>query len=360
MLKTSVPIMITSRIFGLLVYCLLHQGCETSNTYHTSTIQTSLLPKGERKLIEGVSFVAPPRPFKDNPFVPLKELGANWISVIPYGFCSIEKPLVRYSTNKQWWGERMEGIGETIKMAHNNGFKVMLKPQVYFHNGWPGSMEYKTEEDWVKWEESYEMFIIPFARIADSLHTEMFCVGTEFVKSSDQRSKFWIKLIEEVRKVFHGKITYAANWNEYEHIKFWDKLDMIGINAYFPLVNASEPSVKSLKKSWDTSKSQMTLFTKKYNMPILFTEYGYLSVDRCAYNNWELEGKIEECKVNQQAQADALEALYSSFYNEKWWAGGFLWKWFPEMQGHEAYPERDYTPQGKKAEEVVKKWFHTQ
>ncbi|HMG15380.1 MAG TPA: hypothetical protein VK590_08045 [Saprospiraceae bacterium] len=349
------------RILGLLVYCFLYHACETTNTNHTLTIQSPQVEAANTiKPIQGVSFVAPPRPFRDNPFTPLKEIGADWISVIPYGFCSTDKPIVRYSGKKQWWGERVEGICETIKLAHANNFKVMLKPQVFYHDGWPGSMEFKTEEDWLKWESSYEQFIIPFARIADSLNTEMFCIGTEFDKSTQQRNKFWIKLIEDIRIVYKGKITYAANWNEYEHIRFWDKLDFIGINAYFPLVNKTEPSIKNLLKSWDSSKGKMAQFSSQYNKQILFTEYGYLSVDRCAFNNWELEGRIEECKINQQAQANALEALYSSFYSESWWGGGFLWKWFPEMQGHEGYLERDYTPQGKKAELIVKKWFHSQ
>lgn len=359
-MKTGISILSSIRILSFLISSLTILACETSKTNHQSVIQTANTSISNFKRINGVSFVAPPRPFSDNPFIPLQIIGADWISVIPYGFCSSEKPIVRYSGKKQWWGERIEGVSETIKMAHDNGFKVMLKPQVFFHDGWPGSLDFKTKEEWVKWEQSYIDFIIPFAKIADSLNAEMLCIGTEFAKSTDKRSDFWVQLIIEIRKIYKGKLTYAANWNEFDHIQFWDKLDFIGINAYYPLINEKEPKVKILEKSWDKYKNQMAQFSNRYNKSIIFTEYGYLSVDRCGYNNWELEGTIDECKVNQQAQADALEALYNTFYKEAWWAGGFLWKWFPEMQGHEGYPEKDYTPQGKKAELVVKKWFHSQ
>ncbi len=90
--------------------------------------------------------------------------------------------------------------------------------------------------------------------------------------------------------------------------------------------------------------------------PILFTEYGYLSVDGCAWKGWEVESKVNQMPINQQAQANAIGALWNTFSQEPWWAGGFLWKWFPEMQGHEGYPERDYTPQGKIAQDTLKYW----
>ena len=70
-----------------------------------------------------------------------------------------------------------------------------------------------------------------------------------------------------------------------------------------------------------------------------------------------MEKEVHKRSINQQAQANAIEALFESFWNESFWAGGFLWKWFPDMQGHEGYPEKDYTPQGKIAEETIKNWY---
>ncbi|MCB9332001.1 MAG: hypothetical protein H6574_13045 [Lewinellaceae bacterium] len=61
--------------------------------------------------------------------------------------------------------------------------------------------------------------------------------------------------------------------------------------------------------------------------------------------------------INEQAQANCLEALLSTMQAEPWWAGGFLWKWFPNGRGHEGYPERDYTPQGKVGEAVLRRWY---
>ena len=93
------------------------------------------------------------------------------------------------------------------------------------------------------------------------------------------------------------------------------------------------------------------------NKPVLFTEYGYLSVDGCCGKTWELEDKIKACEVNEDCQANAIEGILSTFANEDWWAGGFLWKWFPNGHGHEGYPLKDYTPQGKSALKTLKRYY---
>ena len=86
----------------------------------------------------------------------------------------------------------------------------------------------------------------------------------------------------------------------------------------------------------------------------------FASIDQCAWQSWELERRVRQTPVNQQAQANALVALYAAWWDELWWAGSFLWKWYTDENGHEGYPERDYTPQGKQAQAVIQRWFTRQ
>ena len=95
----------------------------------------------------------------------------------------------------------------------------------------------------------------------------------------------------------------------------------------------------------------------RINKKISFTEYGYVSIDESAVKGWEIEKQIEQYAITQQTQANAYEAMYESLWNKKWGAGGFLWKWFPNGEGHEGYIEKDYTPQGKQAEQIIQKWY---
>lgn len=323
-----------------------------------TAVEIALEPLHGTNKINGLTFVAPPRPFSENPMPPITSIGANWIAVIPYAFTRQGVPDVRYSENgKQWWGERPVGIRESVRLAHEAGIKVMLKPQVWVPRGWTGNLNFPTDSSWTLWENGYERYILRFAALADSIGAEMFCIGTEFRISIERRPQFWTALIQKIKAVYHGKLTYSSNWDDWDKVPFWSELDYIGLGGYFPLVDADLPTVDALKKAWKPINHRLQAFSKQHNKPILFTEWGYLSVDGCGWRNWELEKKIKMCNINHQAQANCMEAMLATFHQEPWWAGSFLWKWFPNMHGHEGYPERDYTPQGKIAEETLKKWY---
>ncbi len=307
--------------------------------------------------MKGLSFVAPPDAFAANPMLSIQQLGADWIAVIPYAYTKVGEPHVHYDSHWQWWGERPEGARKSIELAKEAGIKVMLKPQVYIPGSWPGDLDFDSDQAWESWEKDYESYIMAFAKMANELDVELFCIGTEFKISERKRTAFWRKLIRKIRNDYCGELTYATNWDHYQQTPFWDDLDYIGVNAYFPLSDEKTPSVKQLIKAWQPTKKKMQTFAKAKNRPILFTEYGYLSVDACASKTWELEKKVKSLTINEQAQANAIQALFEVFWPEPFWAGGFLWKWFPNGKGHEGYPERDYTPQGKAGERVLKKWF---
>ena len=318
--------------------------------------QDGELPSSDWEVMNGLTLVAPPRPFEVNPMPRIKTVGADWIAVVPYGFTPMGDPEVHFNSSRQWWGERPKGIRETIKLAKAAGLRVMLKPQVWSHSWWTGDYHFETSTEWERWEQSYTDYILHFATMADSLDVELFCVGTEFKNSVKLRPQYWSSLIKRVRNIYSGPLTYAANWDNYQQIPFWYHLDIVGINAYFPLLQEKTPSVQAICKAWKPHIKEIRDFYGKVSKPIAFTEYGYLSVDGCTYNTWELEANINQLAINEEAQANALNALHQMWRKEKYWIGGFLWKWFPNMRGHEGYPDKDYTPQGKMGEKTLAKW----
>lgn len=308
--------------------------------------------------IAGMTMVAPPRPFETDPMIALKKINTEWVALVPYAFIGSGDANVRFGSDRQWWGERKEGIIESIKFAKKNDLKVMIKPQIWMRGTWIGEMDFDTEEEWLLWEKSYEDYIMSFVDIAIEYNIEMICVGTEFKIASIKRETYWRELISKMRSRYDGLITYSSNWDSYKNIPFWDALDFIGISAYFPLTDASTPNVYYLRYKWSSVKKKLKNFSNRKKKPILFTEYGYLSVDGCANRTWELEKNRRNIPANEKAQANALEALYSTFWEEEWWAGGFLWKWYPNGRAQEGRREKDYTPQGKLAEKTISKWYN--
>lgn len=107
--------------------------------------------------------------------------------------------------------------------------------------------------------------------------------------------RHWRELIAEMRKVYSGRLTYAANFDQYKEVGFWDALDLIGINAYFPLRtlkdrDATGPELYDvLLESWRTILGRYVAFREEINLgskPALFTEIGYTRRRRATLAPW--------------------------------------------------------------------------
>lgn len=301
------------------------------------------------KKICGFNLESPPMEIGKKELAPLIGINSDWVAVVPYGYTPKGSSKVYYDSPFQWWGERPEGVREIIAAAKSLNRKVMLKPQVWIPGNWVGDFY---PEDRKTWEESMREFVMEHAYMAEDLGVELFCLATEYKSLATEHPDFFEVLIDSVRSVYSGKLTYAANWDEYELITFWDKLDYIGVNAYFPLSASAVPPEEELSKAWEVVLRDLESVSNANGLPILFTEFGYRSVEGAAGRQWELDEK----PFNEESQAKAFTAFFDHAWKAPWCAGGFVWKWrFFENAGGQG--DRSYTPQGKKALEVIKKAY---
>ena len=111
--------------------------------------------------------------------------------------------------------------------------------------------------------------------------------------------RFWLELIDEVRAVYGGEVTYAANFDQYEMVTFWGPLDAIAVNAYFPLRKQYQPGVTHdelypvFEARWEAilrSIRQLSLDNGWGEKPILFTELGYLYRANSTIEPWNATG----------------------------------------------------------------------
>ncbi|MTI39505.1 glycoside hydrolase family 113 [Fulvivirga lutimaris] len=306
--------------------------------------------------INGVSFVAPRNEISADVLMPLQKINTGWMAVIPYAFTRPEEGKVHFNHTRQHWGESIYGAAKTIEMARAMNIKSMVKPHVWVRGqGWAGDFELENEEKWDAFEDSYTDYILAYAKMADSVNAELFCIGTEFRKAVMQRPAYWEGLIKKVRQVYKGKVTYAANWDNFENVTFWNQLDYIGVDAYFPISEEKTPSRNQLIESWTENKKQLQKLSKQYDKPVLFTEFGFQSVDFTADGHWKYDQ--DTLAVNHQAQANAFDATFDAFWKEDWFAGGFVWKWHSNHGTIGGIECKEFTPQNKQAEGVIKEWF---
>ncbi len=300
----------------------------------------------------------------------IKQLLKNnieWITIVPYaGQKDYNSNSLGRRGGKGYsgWSRRDSSFMKCIILLKEKGFHVMMKPHIWMHqstNGkWRSDIGHTNEEDWKKWSQSYSEFILHYAKLSELLNVKIFCVGTELHKTVKNRPEFWSQLIDDVRNIYSGKITYAANWNkEVNDVSFWQKLDFIGIQAYYPLTNKVEPSVKDLQRGWKDHLNQIEQIHKKYNSPILFTEIGYKSTSDAAIEPWQwadgLSGLYK--KVSNRTQANCYEAFFRTFWKKEWFAGVHLWQWQAKEQPSRGQGSINFTPQQKPAENIMAKWF---
>lgn len=312
-------------------------------------------PKVEK--INGLSFVASGEKLSQDHVDPLLGVYANYAAIMPFGF--IREPdssNLFFNTEHQWYGETRQGVKQYIEMLHKNGVKVMLKPQIWIGRGeFTGNLSMKSEADWQKFETSYADFILLYAQVAQETNADLFCIGTELKTFVENRPDYWKDLIERVRKVYHGKLTYAANWDEFGKTPFWGQLDYIGVNAYFPLCDKQNPTVETLREGWQPWKEKLKTLSENLKKPMLFTEFGYRSMDFTGKKPWLVDRN--QMKVNLGAQAQATQVIFDEFWNEDWFAGGFVWKWFMQHDQVGGDADNRFTPQNKPAETVIRNQY---
>lgn len=318
--------------------------------------QVSCSKKMEEK-INGVSLVASREMVTHEHVAELLKVNANYACVMPFGFIrDIKSPEIVFNSERQWFGETVKGTHQYIGVLQKNGIQVMVKPQLWIWRGeFTGKLQMSTEEDWRILEESYKKFILTYAIAAQEADAPLFCIGTELEQFVQNRPDYWKELIKKIREVYHGKLTYAANWDEYAEVPFWEALDYIGIDAYFPLSDAKTPTLEQLRRGWEKDKARMKTLSEKMGRPILFTEYGYRSRDYTAWKPWLMDRTDSD--INLQGQANATRAIFEEFWKEDWFAGGFIWKWFIDHKRSGGEADNAFTPQNKPAETIIREFY---
>lgn len=334
-----------SRIL-LLSFSLLLLAC----------FETNYPPTVDEK-INGLSLVATRDSLKMENIEPVLKVNASHVALMPFGFIrDADHPEIIFNRERQWFGETVIGIEQHIEILNRESVKVMLKPQLWVGHGiFTGQISMADETAWIEFENSYRNFILAFAEIAEKHQIPIFCIGTELENFVIERQGFWWKLIKDIRTIYHGKLTYASNWDEYSRTPFWTELDYVGIDAYFPITDEQTPSLEKCLERWKEHRSILKTFAIDLNKPILFTEFGYRSVDFSGKEPWNSDREMPG--LNHTAQYNALEALFKSMWAEEWFAGGFVWKWFPDHQRSGGEDNTQFTPQNKPAERLIEEYY---
>ncbi len=286
----------------------------------------------------------------------------EWVAVIPFidqedeTSITVRRPVAKDAV----WKSRDSIFIQSIKQLKAKGLHVNLKPHLWTFSGWRANLTLNSDEAWNTWFDSYEAYILYYARMAEFTGAELFCIGTELKTSIKKQPERWKALIKKVRAIYSGQLTYAANWHdEYEYIDFWDQLDFIGIQAYFPLTKNKNPDLATIENGWTKHIKKLEGLYQMYHKPILFTEIGYKSDASATIKPWEWGSYLSVLseKKSDRTQQLAYEAFFNQLWHKKWFAGAYFWQWHTYSKKGDVDLNLDFSPRFKPAENTMAKWY---
>ena len=241
-------------------------------------------------------------------------------------------------------------IGQAIADAHAAGLHVMLFPTIYIlHLGegeWRGRIR---PPDWEMWFASYRALVVSLARLAERFSADYLCVGVELI-SSEVHGTQWKRIVTETRDVFSGKLLYSTNWDARENRAWFRDLDMIAMNAYYELTDKRDASIDELIDAWHSIREEIHPWRAKLGLPLIISEIGYRSADGSVTKPWNyfLPGDVDT-----EEQRRAYEAFFRAWYDDEMLQGVYFYNWF----GKGGPDDKNYTPRGKPAADVMKDWY---
>lgn len=240
-----------------------------------------------------------------------------------------------------------EALKKVIGYARELELKIILKPMLNCRNGvWRAHInffdkEVPCEPKWSKWFESYSEYLLHFAEIAQETQCEMLMIGCEMVQT-ERKETYWRQLVSEIRKVYHGPLTYNTDKYQEEEVKWWDCLDVISSSGYYP------------QSKWEENLDRIEAVVKQFNKPFFFAEGGCMCREGCQEvpNDWTFQGPS-----NIQIQADYFTKLFEAC-SKRSWVGGFgFWAWVNDMDKETESKDDGYGVYGKPSCDIIKNFY---
>lgn len=276
----------------------------------------------------------------------MSSLGINTVFLIPVHYCSDQSSDTIKATAETIEDSVLESI---IISCQQQGFNVILKPHIDLENGKP---RYQLKpSNLLNWLQCYRDILYRYAKLSNKYSLSHLVVATEIDNIAD--SPLFFRLIQEIRNIYQGALIYSSSFDHFLKTDIWQHVDIIGINAYYNLCNNDNCTESELTESWNYWLTHIDNFASGKGKPVFITECGFYSREGCAINpgDWSRDGSI-----SHREQAKSYEALLcqaAAFTNIK---GIFFWQW--ELNNPLNDSSKDYTPEGKEAEHIIRKYWH--
>ncbi len=204
-------------------------------------------------------------------------------------------------------------LGRMIDDAHARGLVVTVVPHLLLDDdGWRGDMKHQgAERDALV--ATYLDAVLPIARTAEAHCAEAFSFGVEMRAQTTDRTSdaTFSRLIGAFRSVFTGGLTYSANWDEVEAVRFWDQLDGIGVNAFFPLASNDSVAQSVLEARALEAQQKLQALQQRIGKPLWLMELGFKATPGSFVEPWKWPAEVmgQSPPLDEAAQMRGYQAV---------------------------------------------------
>lgn len=285
--------------------------------------------------------------------------GARWVAITPFGRVADLTGRGVDPTFETPFEQNRENVARAVTMAHARGLRVMLVPHLWVESGeWRAKIEPPTDAAWNTWTSSYRAFVRGWAEVAERTHVELLSAGVELRSwVTTKRAASFAALVRELRGIYKGLITYSANWDDVDDTLVLGELDVIGINAFYPLAEKDGAPFDVLLAGGKRAAARVHDLATTWRKPVLFTEIGYTTRRDPAIRPWEWPDAMKDVAIDEAAQADAYRALIAPLLEEPLFMGLFVWRVYADPDDVSQEAEWGFSPRGKLAELVMRDAF---
>lgn len=304
------------------------------------------------------------------------DLNINWVVLIATVMQDTPYSQVQYRDFEVTPGDHE--LVSIIDALHKAGIRVHLRPMLetqdgqgrltiqHFNDGAGIRIPGRGSDHWAHWFDSMRKRTVHYARIAQRTGCEMYGLDSELDRFVNQID-YWKSVIAAARSVYDGPIsschtthTGVINFDvELANKKhWWYDLDMLELSCY---AKGSDHPNATVEEIVDNLKPQVERFRRMadvYGKPMMFGEVGCTSSTGGAMHpsGWQGDGRYDPSE-----QANYLQAVLQSFWNEPWWYGMYWWKWdeqnIREQFTNDLAGDKGFTVDGKPAAQIIKQWF---
>jgi hypothetical protein len=261
----------------------------------------------------------------------IRSIGAQSVSLtIPLFQSALPQPSIGGSTDihaDTYRTPSPANVETFVQLAHQRGMTVLLRPLLDDQNLsaascnadhtscpiWRGMIDAGASQG--TWFANYQAALLLYATLGPE-QVDVLDVGSEFDTLQSKYPDLWSNLIGVLRQSYAGALTYSSNWGN-PYPSFWPLLDVLGIDAFFPLNAPNNATSAQLVQAWQQWLPQLAQLRGK---PVIFTEIGVTSQVGAYRLPWDWNpgtGLSLETQRLYYAASCAAVPLHIGMY---WWA----------------------------------------